>query len=235
MTCEAVPERARATAPADGRATTEQAQIEAASQRMVSRFVGELMSWRAHLNHIDKLEHAAARPVAQHSPLARLARTAELGITGRGHRGTKGVWVGEGPVDALIDAAEANDTLALVRDRDAIARARFEALPFELQRAAAWLRDYSLGFAPPVLRPSDPPGYVIEIPAMGRRPERRYTGLSLATVLAFGAAPEEQRDRWRAKLHAGDASASLSGMRTLGDSLLVRGACAWFANSTPVS
>lgn len=197
-------------------------EIDAA--RSVSRFVFELMAWRAHLDHVDRLSRAVARPTTQQSALARLQSITGLGIVGSGCKGSRGVWIGEGPVDALIDAAEASTTRALVDDRDAGWRARLDAMPERLAIVAAWIRDETRGESPPKQRANDPVGYVLEF----TRPARRVTGLSLAEIVGLSTAEAKQRARWEAKMAAGDGSMAREGMRERGEALLVECARAWF-------
>ena len=202
----------------------------AASDRgeLVSRFVAELGAWRAHLDFVDRLARAIERPRTHQSADARLAATGSCGILGSGNSGTKGVWCGEGPVDALIDAAEASTTLELVADRDARWREQLASMPEELAVVAAWIRDETRGEAPTQQRADDPPGYVLEYPAQGKRLARRITGLSLAEIVGLSTAEASQRARWEAKLMAGDSVPARDGMRERGDFLLARCARAWF-------
>jgi hypothetical protein len=209
-------------------------EIDAA--RTVSHFVHELMRWRAHLDHIDKLERALARPTTQASPLGRLEQQAGLGILGSGCKGSKGVWIGEGPVDALIDAAEAAETIELVDGRDQAWRARLDAMPEDLAIVAAWIRDETKGDSPPRQRADDPPGYVLTFDdgadGKRRRVERRITGLTLAEVVGLSTAEPKQRARWEAKMRVGDGAMARAGMQEAGAELLLACALAWFQPST---
>lgn len=194
----------------------------------ITRFVAELMAWRAHLDFVDRLQRAIERPRTQRSADARLAATASCGILGSGNSGTKGVWSGEGPVDALIDAAEAAMTLERIEARDERWRAQLAAMPEELAIVTAWIRDETRGEAPTQQRADDPPGYVLEYPAQGKRRERRITGLSLAEIVGLATAETAQRARWEAKMMVGDSAPSREGMRERGEELLARCAVAWF-------
>lgn len=228
----------------EGRATRDSAGRERASlsipepsadELLVSAFVAELMAWASHLRFTDKLDRAIDRPTAQPSALARLQQAVCVGILGTGNSGSKGVWSGEGPVDALIDAAEARETLALVEDRSTRWTARVAAMPDELAAVAVWIRDETHGEAPPTQRAGDPPGYVLTYPAEGKRLERRVTGLSLAEVLGLSSAEPLQRARWEGKMKMGDGAAAREGMREAGVELLLACARAWFGetNLTP--
>lgn len=201
---------------------------DSADERLVSRFVAELAAWRAHLRFVDKLLRAIDRPTTQASALARLEATVAVGILGSGNSGSKGVWSGEGPVDALIDAAEASTTLALVTDRDREWRARFDAMPHDLKGLTKWIVEETQGESPKRLRANDPPGYTIEYEAQGRRPGRRVTGLTLAEIVGLSTVDELQRARWEGKMRAGDSAPARRGMRKRGDELLLACARAWF-------
>lgn len=195
---------------------------------LVERFVADLMAWRAHLDFVDRLERAIERPRTQQSADARLAASAAVGILGSGNSGTKGVWSGEGPVDALIDAAEASTTRALVADRDRVWIDRLAAMPEELAQLAVWIRDETRGHRPPQQRADDPPGYVLEYPAQGKRLARRITGLSLAEIVGLSSAETAQRVRWEAKLIAGDSRPARVGMKERGEALLEQCGVRWF-------
>lgn len=204
---------------------------EIAAQRMVTRFVAELMAWRAHLDLVDKLECAIERPMASTNFSAVLVRGCVSGVLGTGNRGSKGVWSGEGPIDALIGAAEASKTLGRVARRDDEWCARYNALPDELRELARWIRDHTQGEAPKVVCAKDPPGYVIEYAAEGKRPARRIAGLSLAEIVGLSTVEPKQRARWEGKMRSGDSSPARAGMRERGESLLIACAEAWFSSS----
>jgi hypothetical protein len=210
-------------------------EVEIRDARLVSKFVWELMCWSAHIHFVDKLRRAAARPTTQPSALARLESTIAVGIIGSGNSGSKGVWGGEGPVDALIDAAEANTTLALVLSRDAPFVARHRSMPDDLAELAVWIRDETQGESPKPQRASDPPGYVLTYEARrdGKklRPERRITGLSLAEIVGLSSADALQRARWEAKMMIGDSGPARAAMLERGEALLLDCARAWFGQS----
>lgn len=195
---------------------------------LVRAFVADLMAWRAHLNHVDKLEAVIERPLASTNFSAMLVRGCTAGVLGTGNSGSKGVWSGDGPVDALIDAAEARETLALVDGRDAGWCAKLDAMPTELAQLAVWVRDSTQGEGPKPQRDGDPPGYVIEYPAEGKRPARRVTGLSLAQIVGLSSAEPAQRDRWEAKMRIGDSGPARLGTKERGGELLLACARAWF-------
>ena len=204
---------------------------EIAAQRMVTRFVAELMAWRAHLDLVDKLERAIERPTTSTNFSAVLVRGCVSGVLGTGNRGSKGVWPGEGPVDAAIGAAEASKALGRVSRRDDEWCARYNAMPDELRELARWIRDQTQGEGPKPSNAKDPPGYVIEYPSEGKRPARRVTGLSLAEVVGLSTVDEKQRARWEGKMRSGDSSPARAGMRERGETLLIACAEAWFSPS----
>jgi hypothetical protein len=224
------PARSSSGPPSNGSTVLVSKGACAASDRgvLVSRFVADLMAWRAHVDFVDRLERAIERPRTHQSADARLAASSSCGIIGSGNSGTKGVWCGEGPVDALIDAAEAGATLARIEGRDARWRAQLAAMPDELATVTAWIRDETRGEAPTQQRADDPPGYVLEYPARGKCLARRITGLSLAEIIGLSTAEAAQRARWEAKMMVGDSAPSREGMRERGEELLSRCAVAWF-------
>lgn len=208
---------------------------EARNARMVSRFVGELMEWAAHRSFVDKLTRAIGRPTAQPSALARLQQAVAVGILGSGNSGSKGVWSGEGPVDALIDAAEATTTLQLIEGRDERWCKRLNNMSEELAVLAVWIRDETQGEGPKPQRADDPPGYVLTYPARfdgkKNRPERRITGLTLAEVVGLSTADVVQRARLEGKMMIGDSAPARATMRERGEALLLDCARAWFGQT----
>jgi hypothetical protein len=190
------------------------------------------VAWRAHLDFVDRLMRAIEKPRTQRSADARLADIASCGILGSGNSGTKGVWSGEGPVDALIDAAEAAMTLERIEGRDERWREQLAAMPEELAIVTAWVRDETRGEAPTQQRADDSPGYVLEYPAQGKRLARRITGLSLAEIVGLATAETAQRARWEAKMMIGDSAPARAAMLERGEALLLDCARAWFGQSS---
>lgn len=202
--------------------------VEIRDAQLVSAFVGELEAWARHRARLLHLEAAAARPSTSASASARIAAIATVGILGTGNSGSKGVWSGEGPADALADAAEASETLDAVRSKDYPWSPRLAQMPEPLAQVAVWIRDETRGESPPRQRADDPVGYVLEFAGRGRALGRRVTGLSLAEVVGLSNATPKQRARWEGKLSSGDSAAAREGMREAGGELLIACARAWF-------
>lgn len=192
----------------------------------VSVFVADLMIWRRQIEHYSRLSRVVQRPNAMPGSTARIASVAQSGLLGTGNKGTKGVWTGDGPVDALAESVDSSRALAIAHQQLGEWSTNMSRCSEQQQRVVVRVRDDTEGERPRRERPTDEHGYVLEMSVKGR--SKRVTGLSLAQHLGLLCASAAQGAKWQNKILSGDSKPSLESMRLAGEQLLIDAAHAWF-------
>jgi hypothetical protein len=168
----------------------------------VGAFVGALLRWQSKVARVERLAFGDAS-----ANTLSVMRALEIGVTGSGNRGTKGVGYAPGPDRDDLDA----------RAVDPIDAARYRALGRLHQGTADAVIDDGQG------------DHDAEIELdVGVR-----VTLSLAQRVGWRITAPAQRTKWLAKIVARDARPALNGMTEAGDAALCAAAAAWFAAEKP--